>query len=220
MGISPEEFVAIHPRLFHMAEADTWPGIQRHGLLSTTALLDLFEINDNRRYEIEETNRRASVTINHHNHGTAVIRDQLPMTDSALQKCLLGMSPREWYRLLNSKVFFWASSDRLTRLFEARAYRNRRHCILVLDSARFLEKYNDRVELSPINSGSTLYRPVTRGRDTFLPLEQYPYAEWKKKRTASTAIVEVTVDYRAEEIDDCVLEVTHMVGDQIQERIV
>ncbi len=30
------------PRLFHVAEAGSWPSIQAHGLLSTSALLDLF----------------------------------------------------------------------------------------------------------------------------------------------------------------------------------
>jgi hypothetical protein len=33
-----DDFVALHPRLFHMTSADAWPQIERHGLRSVTAL--------------------------------------------------------------------------------------------------------------------------------------------------------------------------------------
>ena len=38
-----------YPVLCHMAEAGTWPSIAANGLLSTTALLDLFEANGSAR---------------------------------------------------------------------------------------------------------------------------------------------------------------------------
>jgi Family of unknown function (DUF7002) len=50
MAITPEEFANHYPCLYHMAEANIWPSIEKHGLLSTTALLDLFEVNGNRRH--------------------------------------------------------------------------------------------------------------------------------------------------------------------------
>ena len=37
------------PRLYHMAEAGSWPSIKERGLLSTTALLDLFELEGESR---------------------------------------------------------------------------------------------------------------------------------------------------------------------------
>jgi hypothetical protein len=43
-GIIPKDLIGRSPRLYHMAEADTWDSIREHGLLSTSALLDLFEI--------------------------------------------------------------------------------------------------------------------------------------------------------------------------------
>jgi hypothetical protein len=57
------------PRLYHMAEAGSWPSIERHGLLSTTALLDLFEISGPRREAIESARRPESVKITHPLHG-------------------------------------------------------------------------------------------------------------------------------------------------------
>ena len=47
------DLVRIYPRLFHMAEDGSLTSIQAHGLLSTTALLDLYEIGGPVRAAIE-----------------------------------------------------------------------------------------------------------------------------------------------------------------------
>src|SRR2546425_1085258 len=106
-----------------MAEADSWPSIREKGLLSTTALLNLFGITGDLRCSIESAHRPESVTIRHPKHGAVVIRDQKPMHESALGKCLKGITPRQWYELLNRHVFFWVTPERVQTLLEARAYR-------------------------------------------------------------------------------------------------
>lgn len=219
MGITIDELVELHPQLFHMAEEGTWPSICDLGLLSTSSLLDQFEINGEQRTRIEATNRREQIIITHPKYGAAVIRDQIPMTESALEKCLVGLAPHEWYRLLNKRVFFWTRSDRLARLFNARAYRGKTHCIITIDTTRMLEQYADRVRLSPINSGSTIFKPQPRGLDTFLPMSQYPFEHWSQKRSRSTAIVEVTIDYGVPDIKDFVTDVVHMKDNTIIERV-
>lgn len=220
MGVSKKELVELHPQLFHMAEEGSWPSIRDNGLMSTTALLDHFEVNGQERIDIEERNRRTAKRITHPFRGSVVIRDQIPMTDTALDKCLVGLSRPEWYRLLNARVFFWSREDRLLGLLNARAYRGKTQCIITIDTARFLERYADRIELSPINSGSTIYAPQRRGRDTFLPLSAFPYEDWKKKRTRSKAIVEVTVNHSVPDITDFVTDVVHMTNGLVVERIV
>ena len=60
-----DQFVARYPRLYHMAECGSWPSIKRHGLLSTSALLDLFEVSDAERFSIESTWRSREVTVEH-----------------------------------------------------------------------------------------------------------------------------------------------------------
>ncbi len=45
--------VSRYPVLYHMAEDGSWEGIQRLGFLSTSALLDRFEVRDERRFAIE-----------------------------------------------------------------------------------------------------------------------------------------------------------------------
>lgn len=215
MGISPSELASRFPLLYHMAEIGSWPSIARHGLLSTSALLDFYEVSGRRRTALESEHRRESVRVEHATHGRAIVRDQKPMSDSDLRKCLQdGLSPEDWYRILNDKVFFWLTENRLERLLSARAYRNTRHTVLIVDSASLLEKHAHRITLSPINSGATKPRPQPRGRDTFLPLTEYPFAEWDRKRRRRDPIVELAVAYSVPDVREFVVRVEHRGGDR------
>jgi hypothetical protein len=214
-----EDLLAYFPRLYHMAEANTWESVRRHGLLSTTAILDAFEIDGQRRIQIESCHRPESVSISHPKHGTAVIRDQKPMSDAGLRKCLQGMTPREWYEILNRKVFFWLTRERLLGLLSARPYRHRKHCVLTLDTSRMLERHLPHITLSPINSGCTLFKPQPRGPQTFLPVGSYKFDDWAQKRSTNSAVVELAVDYSVPDISDIVLRVEHMQGKQLLETL-
>lgn len=194
MGISPEEFVRHFPNIYHMADGGSWEGLQKHGLLSVSALLDLFEVEGEKRRDIEERRRLSIVEIKHPIHGRAVIRDQKPLAETALQKCLAGMTPSQWYRYLNSKAFFWVTKERVLRLLQARAYRDTSHCVLTIDTKQLLSRYKDVAELSPINSGSAIFNPQPRGKQTFLPLNKYPFSKWAQKRgSPQNAVVELTI---------------------------
>jgi hypothetical protein len=207
VGESNRQLLArFYPRLFHMSHAGSWPSIQKHGLLSTTALLDLFEVDDKQRTELEEHRRSQSEAIAHPMHGTAMLRDQVPLNEQKLAKALQdGLSPREWYKLLNGKVFFWGPETRLRILQEARLYEKHRQTVLEVDTVRFLDRYADRVSLCHINSGSTQPMAWDRGRDTFLPLESYPLAERRRKYGVKNAVAEVTVEYAVPDIQDFVV---------------
>jgi hypothetical protein len=217
MPISTADFAAYYPRLYHMAEADTWDSIQRHGLLSTTALLDLYQVNGDHRREIERRHRPASVEISHFHHGRAVIRDQKPLRESALRMCLVGMTPHQWYGVLNRHVFFWVTEGRLISLLNARAYRDRKHTVLTIDTARLVKRHAAHMRLSPINSGSTIYKPQERGRGTFLPFARYPFAERRVLRGVANAVAECAVVYSVPAVSDFVLRVEHRKGDEFLE---
>lgn len=162
------------PRLYHVAHRDSWGSICRYGLLSTSALLDLLEVRDTERNNLESRRRPDSVTINHPKYGTVVIRDQKPIDEEKLRSCLKGMTPQEWYCLLNSMVFFWATEKRLYWFLGAKAYRHDPHCVITVDTRRLVEEYHARIRLSAINSGSTLSDPLpVRGRNTFKSIEQH-----------------------------------------------
>lgn len=83
-----EELIADCPTLFHMAQRGSWPAIRERGLLSTTALLDLYEVEGVERERIEILHRPESVEIAKDGLPNAVIRDQIPMSDAGLRRAL------------------------------------------------------------------------------------------------------------------------------------
>lgn len=202
-----------------MAEPNSWPSIRKHGLLSTTALLDLFEIRGRLRTSLESQHRPLSVTITHPKYGTAVIRDQKPLREVPLAKCLIDMTPTEWFRILNGYVFFWVTRQRLDTLLKARAYRAKTHTVITVDSARLFETNARHVRLSPINSGSTIYNPRPRGANTFQPLSTYPFDERRRVRGLANAVAEVAVRHAVLDISKCVLTVGHYKNGRLVERI-
>jgi len=139
-------------------------------------------------------------------HGTVVIRDQKPMSDAALQKCLThGMTPAEWYETLNRKVFFWVNEERLNGML--RAYGGREH-VTIINTHKLLSRQSLSVTLSPINSGNTRRKAVPRGRDTFCCLQDYPFDELRKRRHGvGNAVAELAVDWSVPEIGDLVIRV-------------
>jgi uncharacterized protein DUF7002 len=214
-----ELLVELYPRLFHMAEGGSLRSIERHGLLSTSWLLDKFEVVEGRE-AIESQRRAQMVTISHPTHGEAVIRDQKPMIESRLERCLTGgMSPRAWYELLNGYVFFWLNEERLSRLLSARPYRNREHDVFTLDAAQLVQRYEESIFLAPYNTGSTAYEPPPRGRETFKSIADYPFDEWRAKRGVRDAVVELVVLGGVADITDFVVSVERRRGAETLEAL-
>lgn len=196
-----DDLVAKYPKLFHMADKRNWHNITKHGLLSTTALLDLYEYHGHKRSEIESQLRTKEFLISHTNYGVAVIRDQDPMRDRPsegmyLKNCLDGIGPREWFEFLNRKTFFWTTEKGLNFMLGARLYRNGSHYVLTVNTRKLLDQHADNVELSAINSGS-LYGMKKRSRETFQSITQF-HAPW---------INELTVDYSISNILDLIISV-------------
>lgn len=201
-SVKLEELVANYPLLFHMAEPRSWQSIQAHGLLSTSALLDLFEMKGYARHVLEAERRPDSVMIKHDVHGAATLRDNQPMSTKALERCLTDGTPSDWYRNLNGRVFFWLTRDRVEGLLEARAYRDRSHLVIAFHTERLVRAHLDEITLSPINSGSTLYNAQPRGSATFLRIADYPWAERRRLRGPKDAIAELTVTHAVHDAMD------------------
>ncbi len=202
-----------------MAEANSWPSIKKYGLLSTTALLDLFQVGGELRRSLESKHRSQSVEIRHAKYGVAVIRDQKPMRESALAECLVGMTPEQWYRTLNRHVFFWVAPQRLENLLGARAYRGRTHTVISVDTARLFELHGPNLRLSPINSGNTIYNPRPRGADTFQKIGDYPFEDRRRARGLGNAVAELAVQYAVPDISKCAVRVDHRRDGRVLEDI-
>lgn len=162
--------------VYHVAEAANWPLIQRHGLLSAERLAKLAGLSVPERRTLLSSQRLTSVKL----PGGFEIRDQKPMPPSGLERCLVGMTPSEWYALLNQRVFFWIDPARLERM--TRALSHNPQVILTIDTESLLASHGKRAHVTPFNTGNARRRPARRGRATFVP-----YTQWLKHRWASEA---------------------------------
>jgi hypothetical protein len=199
--------IAIFPRLYHVTDGNAWPSIRKDGLLSTSALLDLYGVQGPARVPFESERRAASMFLKHGNYPGVLLRDQTPMTDKALLGCLDGMTPRQWYETLNAKVFFWTSLRRLERLLMARAGRDITQLVLTVDTRSVVEAHRDGARLSGMNTGSTIRKPLRRGPMTFLPIAEFPFEERRRTRSPSDALVEFVVEGSVPDIMEHLIEV-------------
>lgn len=104
------------------------------------------------------------------------------MTDNGLIRYLPShTSPLQWYKLLNNKVFFWVTRDRLLRLLNAGAYRLKEHDVLEAEARPLFKMSRKKIWLCSINSGCTKPFPHPRDEKTFFRIGGYPYAQWKKR---------------------------------------
>ena len=206
MAVSVDQLASRHPTLYHMAHRDSWRSIRQHGLLSTRALLSLFEVPSQDANRILSSHRAESVEIRHSIRGSAVIRDQKPMSDEGLWRALQDdLTPADWYQILNDKVFFWPSEDRLQRMMNAPPYRRQEHVVLVARTDALLRAVRDRVLLSPLNSGATRPMPHPRGLETFQPMDSYPYFERKQK--GLDPVAEIAIADRVADVERFLLRV-------------
>lgn len=218
--MTPDDLVRKHPRLWHMAQDGSWPSIREHGLLSTTALLDLYKIEGERREALERRHRPQSVPIACEGLPGAVVRDQKPMREVALTGCLDdGLTPTDWYVTLNQRVFFWPLRTRLRGLLEARAYRKDVQTVLTLDTRSIVDAYADVVQLSPINSGATIMSIARRGNHTFAPIAEFPLEPHRRRQGHKQSVAEVVIPDRVVPILDHVLTVHRIKADKVLEEL-
>lgn len=204
-----ERIIDRYPVLYHVAECGSWPGIKRHGLLSTTALLDRFEKSGPERQAIESEWRRKSLPIEHPVHGVAVIRGQQPMSENALAPLLLdGLTPSQWYKLLNGKCFLWATRERLRTFLNAKPQRNHAHDVLTVDTKSLLDRHSERITLTSFNTGSVGRGRKRRGRDSFQTIQNYCPLNSRNE------VAEVVIDYGVPDIAQFTLSVERWRGDE------
>jgi hypothetical protein len=207
------EFIGLYPRVWHMAEDGAWPAIQAHGLLSTSALLDLYAVTGPER-EALEARRGQSVPLSAPGLPDAIVRDQKPLSRK-LNACLDdGLTPEVWIRLLNQQVYFWPSREKLRKLLAAERYRGGAQTVLTVDTASLLAAHGARVRLSPINGGATEPFAARRGLSTYQTIRDYPLTERLRKMGRAKAVAEVVVQGGVPEIASHVVAVHRIQGDQ------
>lgn len=209
VGVTPTEFSSLYPRLYHMAHEDAWASIQRCGLLTTSSILKQWEVEDSERMRIECQIRNSAIELVHSQHGKVVIRDQKPMLEKNLRRALIDCTPEEWCQLLNGKVFFWPSIERLRTHIAARLNRGKNHLVLTIDSYRLTKSYEHKITLCAMNSGNTIPFPQKRGKMSFMKMRDYPF-EARRARGPYYTVVELAVDTDIPDILDYVTSVDYM----------
>lgn len=205
-----EKLIERYPNVYHMAEADTWASIQHRGLLSASAALDALGVTGSRRTLLESGHRPDMMSLHAGHSDDIVLRDQKPMPPGRLLHALPpNLPPAQWYRLINSKVFFWVSAERLGRLL--RSYGSVEHDVLRVDTARLLASHADRTWLCHMNSGNTWPMPHRRDADIFKRIPDYPV---NRAGNPTKEVVELVIDYAVPDISDHVVEVLRMKGDE------
>ena len=211
--MTPDALAARHPRLYHQTAPEAWPLIRAHGLLPAAELVrragaDALALTRRRRPE--------GVRLDA-GFGIVEVNDNVPLSERALTRCLDdGLAPADWCALLAGRVFFWTSEAHLARLTNARTNRDRPRLVLVIDTLSFARAHRDRIELSPINSGSTIRKPARRGRHTFAPMRDFDsYRDWAEQRRrmglvkTPDRVKEVVVPGPVADIADHVIDVRH-----------
>ncbi|MEU7613630.1 hypothetical protein [Micromonospora sp. NPDC049204] len=192
-GMDVEELIARHPQVFHTMSATAWPSVQQHGLLSTRQLIDLFGLDAGERERLLSAPRQQSTVLRAPGRPPSVIRDQKPMKFIA-EKIDPDSSLAEYLAAINSRVFFWASAERLDRLRQAKEYRTEGQVVLHVDTRALVERYGPRIELCRLNSGAvTQKNHPLRGHRSWVPIADYPYDEYRRRFGSDGALVEVTV---------------------------
>jgi hypothetical protein len=200
-----EVFIDGFPILYHLAWEGALDGMLKHGLLSTEALLDLYDIQGERRMKLLEEHRPLPETLCDPVHGTAVIRDTHALDPTQLPDLLTNdMTPQQYRRTLNQRVFFWPTTKRLNKMIAA--YPQVPQTVLEIGSRTLLERCRKRVQLSRINSGTIQFNAPPRGNGTFEEFFAYPYGN----RNDTPAEVTVMGSISAADIGDMLLNVFHL----------
>ena len=205
--MTPADLAARHPRLYHLTHRHNLACIRACGLLSASALLKKFGKSDTERQRIE-TERRATSLHLEYAGGCATISDNAPISMASLAGCLdNGLTPQDWLRELNRRVFFWVDEARLQKLILAKNNRGQEKSVLVLNTLTVAQAYSDKIELCAINSGATVRRAARRGTGTFTPLGRFSYEAWRALRGGRDSICEVTFTDAIPDVFSHVIEV-------------
>lgn len=209
--------VEFHPELYHMADPRNFANILRRGLLSTTALLDLYGIDGELRERVESSHRPRTIPIENPEYGTAYVRDQRPMDDSGLMRSLpVQTTPREFYEFINGRVFCWLTHKRLSTMNSAAAYDESDQVVFTLDTAGVVATHHGAILLSPMNSGAT--RPIPHARSIEM-FKTIPDFDWNMDRPRRNRVVELTVARAMPDFMDYVIRVEVWRGGKLRHTI-
>lgn len=196
-----------------MAEHGSWPSIKNNGLLTSNEVFARSCSDPTTLVSLQRCHRPQKISRDVAEIGQIILRDQLPMPPHQIMRALPdGMTPEDWYSVINERVFFWTEEERLHRLLKARQYRSLEHDVLTLDTASLLQNHIENVRLCHMNSGNAFPMPHKRDLNTFKCIEDYEVTSTGRPKKP---VVELTVLGGVIDIADYVIEVRVMRGSEV-----
>ena len=180
--MTPDELAARIPRLYHVTDRRSRALVETHGLLCANSLIDRFVDDVEERERLKSERRRDFLRLHDGADGYAALNDNIPLIFGKLTPKLDdGLTPTDWLRMLNGRVFFWPEPQE--RFFAAGRRGGRELLLLTFETASLARAYAGRLDLAPINTGSALRDPARRGRRTFTPASSVTWDAWRRSRS-------------------------------------
>lgn len=177
------EFIKKKEFLYHLTDRENLERIKTtKELLSTETIINRSSLSKNEKNEFL-TQRRKTHEVVVIDNDSYHIRDQRPISLLNLVKCLTtGFTVSDFFRMLNNRVFFWPTLQRLNSHYKRYSSENP---IIIRVSTEALLNINSHAEFCRLNSGATRSNsylkgaPPERGNGTFLPSEEFKYSVGK-----------------------------------------
>jgi hypothetical protein len=170
-----DKFIERFPYLYHLTSKQNAENIiEKKILYSANSLIDMSKKSVDAEVK---THKRLTHYILNVNGTQISLRDQRPISEVALPKCLTdGWSVGDFLYHLNDRVFMWPTLERLGRHFKR--YEKEKPIIFRFSTEEMLQS-NPHVKFCRLNSGAT--RPNShlegiapeRGPNTFLSAKDY-----------------------------------------------
>jgi hypothetical protein len=217
-----KDLIRLYPELYHVAADGAWPSIERHGLLSTAALVTRWGVRQGAPQAAILTRRRGeNIELTHPSYGTAVIRHQKAMHEPSLAGALDDLSPSEWYTMLNDRVFFFLQKNRLDELLAARLYRDDAHTVITVDTRSLVTAHEDDIELTRVNTGfAQRFDAEPRGQGSFQSIDEFAHPTRAHASTKVTDVAELAVYRGVRDITTHVKRVERVRDGTVLERFV
>jgi len=173
--VSPDQFLARCPALWHVAPAGAWEHIRETGLRTAAQLIDAAELDDEARAALHQQPRAESVRLSV-DGVDVVLRDQAPLLKADLTKALEpGFGVADWLHELNRRVYLFADRAAMQKTLDKYVAIDGAQDVITFSPRRLYEQELHAIELSAQNTGALARTTkATKGRDTFLSITRFP----------------------------------------------
>jgi hypothetical protein len=199
-----EKFIKERPYLYHLTSNSNAKLIIAEKRIYSAN--ELIKMSNNKQHLSVQRKKRTDHYQLSINGNTYSLRDQQPISEKALAKCLTdGWNTGDFLYHLNDRVFMWPTLDRLWRHFNR--YKEEKPVIFRFPTEELLV-INLHVLFCRLNSGATRAnpylggKPPSRGGKTFLPADQFPYFIREVAEVTFPKYCDINVDFTFSSLPD------------------